>query len=416
MFSQMRDTAEKFGYSEYDAPILEPLELYLAKTSEEIVNEQTYSFTDRGGRNITLRPEMTPTVSRMVAARRQELNYPLRLYSIPNLWRYERPQRGRLREHWQLNVDIFGVEGIEADHEIILVADTLMKSFGAKSGMYVVRINSRKLMNMLLHEYLDLDETQTSALIRLIDRMHKIPEAEFFSQADMLLAPAQRESGLGGKIATLLGTKSISDLPPEIRSHQSVLSIQHLLMVLQESGVKNAVFDLTLMRGFDYYTDIVFEVFDTHEENNRSLFGGGRYDGLVAQFGVEPVPTVGFGAGDVTLLNFLQTHQLLPELPPETDATVLLIGDVYHTVQPILARLRSEGVRLAVDSSGRKLPAQLKSAVKSGVRYVLFLGEQEISRERFKVKDLLTGKEEEHGLERTVAILAAQHHSDDELA
>src|SRR6266702_3073596 len=136
MFRIMRESVERMGYEEYDAPILESLDLYLAKTGEEIVNEQTYAFEDRGGRQVALRPEMTPTVSRMVAARRQELAYPLRWYSIPNLWRYERPQRGRLREHWQLNVDIFGVAGIEADHEIILVADQILRSFGAKSEMY----------------------------------------------------------------------------------------------------------------------------------------------------------------------------------------------------------------------------------------------------------------------------------------
>src|SRR3990167_10838097 len=142
IFGKMREVAEKFGYEQYDAPILEPLELFTAKTNDEIVNEQTYSFEDRGGRKVVIRPEMTPTVSRMVAARRQELAYPLRLYSIPNLWRYERPQRGRLREHWQLNVDLFGVEGIEAEHEMLLIIDGLMKTYGAKPDSYKIRVNS----------------------------------------------------------------------------------------------------------------------------------------------------------------------------------------------------------------------------------------------------------------------------------
>src|SRR5207237_1933374 len=138
MFRTLRRVAEAFGYVEYDAPVIEPIELYLGKTSEEIVSEQTYSFIDRGGRNVTLRPEMTPSVSRMVAARRQELSYPLRWYSLPNLWRYERPQRGRLREHWQLNIDIFGVPGLEADHEVILLADSVLQAFGAKRDMYEI--------------------------------------------------------------------------------------------------------------------------------------------------------------------------------------------------------------------------------------------------------------------------------------
>lgn len=147
MFDKWRQVCRNFGYEEYDGPILEPLELYASKTSEEIVNDQSYNFTDRGGRKVIMRPEMTPTVSRMVAARRQELGYPLRLFSIPNCFRYERPQKGRLREFWQLNADLFGVEGIEADIEIIQLADALMKSFGANTGSYEIRINSRKLLN-----------------------------------------------------------------------------------------------------------------------------------------------------------------------------------------------------------------------------------------------------------------------------
>jgi histidyl-tRNA synthetase len=154
MFGIMRKVVESFGYEEYDAPILEPLDVYLAKTGEEIVNEQTYAFTDRGGRQVAIRPEMTPTVSRMVAARRQELAYPLRWYSIPNLWRYERPQRGRLREHWQLNVDVFGIEGVQAEQEIIMLVDAMFKAFGATRDMYAIKLNSRKLTDYVLKDYL----------------------------------------------------------------------------------------------------------------------------------------------------------------------------------------------------------------------------------------------------------------------
>src|SRR5436190_12549537 len=157
LFSVLRHVVESFGYQEYDAPIVEPIELYMSKTSEEIVVEQTFVFTDRGGRTVTLRPEMTPSVSRMVAAKRQHLAYPLRWYSIPNLWRYERPQAGRLREFWQLNVDIFGVEGVEAEHEIIQLVDQMLKSYGAKPNMYTILLNSRKLTEELFGSYLGLD-------------------------------------------------------------------------------------------------------------------------------------------------------------------------------------------------------------------------------------------------------------------
>jgi histidyl-tRNA synthetase len=413
MFNTMRRVVESFGYQEYDAPIVEPIELYLSKTSEEIVAEQTYNFLDRGERHVTLRPEMTPTVSRMVAAKRQELAYPLRWYSIPNLWRYERPQHGRLREHWQLNVDIFGVSGIEADHEIILVADSILKAFGAKRDMYEIRVNSRALTNWLLLEYLRLEYTQAAAVTRLIDRMHKMPEKEFASHIDALLGQAQKEAGVLQHLISILNVKKIADLPLVTQQHPAVAELERLMKMLGDAGVKNAVFDITLMRGFDYYTNIVFEVFDTAPENNRSMFGGGRYDGLVELFGVDALPTVGFGMGDVTLQNFLQVHHLLPLIHPETDAVAILIKDVYAKAQPALKAMRAEGARIAVDATDRKLDAKIKAAAKAGIPFVIFIGEEELQSQRFKLKNLHNGQEHEHSLERIVSILDARHHPDD---
>jgi histidyl-tRNA synthetase len=413
MFNTMRRVVESFGYQEYDAPIVEPIELYLSKTSEEIVTEQTYNFLDRGERHVTLRPEMTPTVSRMVAAKRQELSYPLRWYSIPNLWRYERPQHGRLREHWQLNVDIFGVSGIEADHEIILVADSILKAFGAKRDMYEIRVNSRALTNWLLLEYLRLEYTQAAAVTRLIDRMHKMPEKEFASHIDALLGQAQKEAGVLQHLISILNVKKIADLPLVTQQHPAVAELERLMKMLGDAGVKNAVFDITLMRGFDYYTNIVFEVFDTAPENNRSMFGGGRYDGLVELFGVDALPTVGFGMGDVTLQNFLQVHHLLPLIHPETDAVAILIKDVYAKAQPALKAMRAEGARIAVDATDRKLDAKIKAAAKAGIPFVIFIGEEELQSQRFKLKNLHNGQEHEHSLERIVSILDARHHPDD---
>jgi histidyl-tRNA synthetase len=415
MFGTIRRVVESFGYQEYDAPILEPMELYLAKTSEEIVSEQTYNFIDRGGRSVTLRPEMTPSVSRMVAGRRQELAYPVRWYSIPNLWRYERPQHGRLREHWQLNADIFGVPGVAADHEIILIADSILQAFGAKRKAYEIRVSSRALVNWLMLEYLRLDYEQSIAFMRLIDRVAKIDEQDFLRLADALLSPAQRESDLLQRLLALLKVKRLAELPLVTQQHPAVAELDKLLKMLAENGIDNAVFDPTLMRGFDYYTNIVFEVFDKHPDNNRSMFGGGRYDGLVAEFGVEPVPTVGFGMGDVTLQNFLYSHQLLPVLVPETDAVVILIGDIYEQAQKTLNNMRNEGLRIAVDSSGRKLDTQIRSAAKSGIPYVIFIGEHELGSQRFKLKDLRSGDETELSPERLVSKLAARHKPSDTL-
>jgi histidyl-tRNA synthetase len=405
MFKKMRQAVEAYGYEEYDAPILEPLELYLAKSGEEIVNEQTYAFEDRGGRKVAIRPEMTPTVSRMVAAKRQELAYPLRWYSIPNLWRYERPQRGRLREHWQLNVDIFGLDDLSAELEIISAADNILKKFGAKRSMYEIRINSRELIDYILKSYFGFDSVQSYSLAKLIDRMAKMDRAAFSMQIDALCTPHQREEGIAERLMAILEVKKLSQLPAALQSQPAVQSLQHLLDMLEEAGVSNARYDAALMRGFDYYTGVVFEVFDTHPENNRSMFGGGRYDGLVGLFGVEPVPTVGFGMGDVTLQNFLESHDLLPPIRTETDLYVVLIGDVTVKAQRTIRELRENGLRVAVDTTGRKAEKQIKTADKKGIHYVLFIGERELAEEIFVLRNIISGDEERHGIFRIISIV-----------
>lgn len=405
MFNKWREVCELYGYEEYDAPVLEPTDLYLAKGNEEIIEEQTYTFIDRGDRSVTLRTEMTPSVSRMVAARRQELPYPLRWYSVPNLWRYERPQKGRLREFWQLNVDIFGVAGAEGDQEIIQVADAIMLKFGAKRDMYTIRLNSRALMDLITHDYLQLDSVQAATVVRLIDRMHKLEGIEFRGLLEGIFSPSQREAGLSAKLDAILTAKTLKDLPAEIAGSIPALKLAALTELLHLQGISNAKYDPTLMRGFDYYTDVVFEVFDNDPENNRSMFGGGRYDGLVAQFGVEPIPTAGFGMGDVTLMNFLESHKLLPELRSETDIYIIPVGEVLQRAAPVLAELREDGVKVAVDLSGRKADKQIKTALKKNIPYVLFIGEEELESEQFKLKNLEANAEETHSLQRIISIV-----------
>lgn len=410
MFDVIRHSVEAFGYEEYDAPILESLDLYLAKSGEEIVNDQTYAFTDRGGRQVVIRPEMTPSVSRMVAAKRQELAYPIRWYSIPNLWRYERPQRGRLREHWQLNVDIFGVAGMEAEHEIILLVDYILQAFEAKRAMYTIKLNSREFTDYVLRNYIGFDEVQTYSMSKLIDRMHKIDHAEFIVLVDALCTQAQREQGSVEKLLDVLQAERFTALPQHLQGHPSVAKLQQVINMLEAAGISNAVFDPTLMRGFDYYTDIVFEVFDTHPDNNRAMLGGGRYDGLVGLFGVEPLPTVGFGFGDVTLANFLDLHELWPRLRPETDAYAVLVGDVFSASQKPLAELRRAGLNLAVDVTSRKIGAQFQTAEKKGIHYVIIIGETEMADGQYTLKNLQTGVEEKHGIERIVTIVKDYRH------
>lgn len=410
IFGKWREVCERFGYEEYDAPILEPTDLYLSKGNEEIINEQTYSFTDRGGRNLTLRTEMTPTVSRMVSAKRQELTYPVRWYSIPQCWRYERMQRGRGREFYQLNVDVFGLSALEADLEIIQVADTIMQSFKAKRDMYAIKINSRSFTNILLGDYLGLDATQSATMIRLIDRMNKLAEAEFAAQVDAIFSPSQREAGKPAQLLDFLKSPNVADIPGDLITVEPLIQLHKLLKMLKDLGINNVSFDPSLMRGFDYYTDIVFEVFDTHPDNNRAMFGGGRYDGLVEQFGVEAIPTVGFAMGDITLANFLESHKLLPDLHPETDVYVALIGDVIGGAQTMVAELRQMGVNAAMDTSGRQVDKQIKTAVKKGLRYIMFVGQKELDEQLFALKDLETGLLESHSLPRIVTTLKDFRH------
>lgn len=412
MFDVIRRTVEKFGYEEYDAPFVEPLELYLAKTGEEIVNEQTYAFEDRGGRQVAIRPEMTPSVSRMVAAKRQELAYPLRWYSIPNLWRYERPQRGRLREHYQLNVDLFGLQGIEAELEVIQVADAIFQGFGAKRDMYAIKLNSRKFIDYILGEYIGFDKVQAYSVSKLIDRMHKMERTEFMVQLDALCTPSQREEGAVDKLMAVLDAQKINTLPEAVRNHEAIAELQKLMELLEGADVTNVQFDVTVMRGFDYYTDVVFEFFDTHPDNNRSMLGGGRYDGLVGLFGVEPIPTIGWAMGDVTLQNFLELHELLPSLHPETNLYIVLVGDVFKAAQAAIAELREAGLNVAVDTTGRKVGAQIQTAEKKGVHYVMFIGDRELAEEQFMLRNLQTGKEEKHGLSRLASIVQDYRHTD----
>lgn len=404
IFETWRQVAVSYGYEEYDAPILELTEIYSAKSGDEIVDQQTYRFKDRGGRDVSIRPEMTPTVSRMIAGRRQEIAYPARWFSIPNLWRYERPQHGRLREHWQLNVDIFGVSTIDAELELIMIANDIMRKFGAKDEMFTIKVNSRKLTALIMAEYLELDSVQSHMMVKLLDRKDKIPHDTFEAEAAAIFNEDQRETGID-KLRALIGAQSMADMPDEVTDNEYVKQVQILFTHLKENGINNVKFDVALMRGFDYYTDIVFEVFDNHPENNRSLFGGGRYDGLVGLFGVDPLPTAGFGMGDVTIQNFLEAHDLIPDLKSTTDVYVIPIGDTVRQAQGLAKIMRDEGANVAVDNTDRKTDKQLKSADKNAVRYVMFVGEEELNSEQFKLKDMDSGEEQSVSLERVISIV-----------
>ncbi len=318
IFSVWKKVVERFGYVEYNASILEPAELYKAKTGDEIVNEQTYTFTDRGDREVTLRPEMTPTVARMVAGKVHDLTFPLRWYSIPNLFRYEKPQRGRLREHWQLNVDLFGVENSDADAEIISVAYSIMKEFGAKDENFIIKINSRKLINDL-YEKFELKEDERQTISKIIDKKDKISVEAFEESLEKVMGNSNKD------FARVLS--SSERLLESLGKNKNADLLVELIEKLDSSGIKNIVFSPTLMRGFDYYTGVIFEMFDMAPDNNRSLFGGGRYDDLLDIFGSKKVPAVGFGWGDVTNRDFLETHGLIPKYKSSSDLYLCTLAE-----------------------------------------------------------------------------------------
>ena len=387
IFDVWKRTVASFGFQEYGAPILEPLEVYAAKSGDELANEQTYAFTDRGGREVAIRPEMTPSVSRMVAARRQELAYPARLFSIANFMRYERPQRGREREFWQLNADVFGADGVAAEAEILQLADELMKAFGANDSMYEVRVNNRELIDELTRNYLGLDEQTSKQLVRLIDRKNKLPADVFDEQVHELLG---EESS---KLQTLLTVRSIDELPEQLADSEAAARVRALFAILTELGVSSVHFDITLMRGLDYYTGTVFEVFDTNPENNRSLFGGGRYDGLVGMFGAEPTSAIGFAPGLTTTELFLRSHDLLPNTKQKIDLYVVSVGDTQLETLQLAARLRGEGAVVESDTTGRKFDKLIKTAEKKGVREIVFVGASEVEGGSYKAKNLETGEE-----------------------
>jgi histidyl-tRNA synthetase len=371
LFTTFRTFLAKAGYVEYHASILEPAELYRSKTSDEIVNEQSYLFTDRGGREVMLRPEMTPTVARMVAAKRRELGFPLRLFSIPNVFRYERPQRGRLREHYQLNVDLFGSRSGAADAEIIGVAYGLMRALGAEEKDFVIKVSSRTLLENICSEH-GLAEDARATLLSLMDRRAKMSEEDFDRDLEAIGIPKEKLSS--------------EEVPAELAE---------MIKDFKEAGIENIEYAPDIIRGFTYYTGMVFEVFDTHPKNNRSLFGGGRFDNLTALFEDESLPAVGMAMGDVTIRDFLEVRGLMPTYVPTTHVYLATTApELAVKVQTLAGEMRRKGVNVAIDFGEKKIGDQLKAATKHKIPYAIVVGEDELSSGEFVIRNLETGTEE----------------------
>ncbi len=381
IFDTWTKAAESFGFERYDASILEPADMYRAKgaENEELVNEQTYTFTDRGDREVTLRPEMTPTVARMVAAKQRELAFPLRWYSIPNLFRYERPQKGRLREHWQLNCDIFGADDYTADIELIALANQIMLNFGATPDQFQIKVNDRALMSRL-YKALGIADELVPAITRLNDRKNKIDEHTYRHELKEI-------TGDGLLVEEIILMLEKSDEQTDI------------VIGLQELGINNVVFDKSLARGFDYYTGTIFEIFETDSDGHatgRSILGGGRYDNLTGMFRNEAVSGVGFGMGDVRMREFLEEKNLLPANIKTTAAKVAILPMTTEqnlASQKIASVIRQAGFSVATDINSRKIDKKIEAVKKRGNKFMIVVGEDEVSSDKLTVKNLDSGME-----------------------
>ena len=384
---KVRDVLTLAAYDEYNAPMLESLDIYVAKSGEELAKKQTYNFEDRGGRQVAIRPEMTPSVARLVAARLQQLNMPLRWYSIPNLYRNEQPQRGRLREFWQINADIFGCDSYEADLEVIRTAIDMLLCFNADESMFVVRINNRRFFNDVIAKICDTEGEGARLVSKVIDRREKVTREAY--------ANSLHELGLSDeKIAKLdaLYTMSVDEATAICPESEGAKELKNLFEALRTLDLeKYCIFDFGIIRGLDYYTGTVFEVFDKHPENTRAMFGGGRYDNLVGLFAKNAhLPGVGFGCGDVTLQNFLESHNLIPEeYAKKVKVLITRFDDVpYVKYSEIASTLRDSGIICASYLGTKKFGKQIDYASREGYSHVVIMGSSELEAGEIKIKDL----------------------------
>jgi histidyl-tRNA synthetase len=408
IFKIWRTVVEKFGYQEYNASVLEPAELYKAKTGEEILERQSYLFKDRGDREVMLRPEMTPTLARMVAGRKRELSYPLRWYSIPNFFRYEQPQRGRLREFWQLNVDIFGVDNIQAEIEIIQIAYEITKAYGLKDSEFEIRLGNRKILNYITKDVFNLDEENSQKLLKLIDQKRKIPSDVFASTAETILGDTPNGKRISQFLA-LMNSQNFEEFTNHLNQtkeeHIGIKEVREALKGLQSLGVTNAIFDQTITRGMDYYTGVIFEVFDKNPNNRRSVFGGGRYDDLLSLFGTEKVPAFGFGAGDVVARDLMETYGGInsPESVYPADIYLCLLNkEVSPYAQELAQALRNKGMKVSIDYSFRKIGDQIKTADKIHIPNIICIGDEEVKTGNIKLKNLKSGEEKAYTIDTIV--------------
>ncbi|MDP2576847.1 MAG: histidine--tRNA ligase [Candidatus Palauibacterales bacterium] len=396
-----RDVARRYGFVEFDGPPLEPLEIYTKKSGSEIV-AQLYQFEDKGGRRVALRPEMTPTLVRMVGARARALPKPIRWFSVPQLYRYERQQRGRLREHFQLNVDILGETDVLADAELLAVAIEVVRALGLSPNHVRARVSDRRLLGAMFRR-VGVAEDQLLAVYHVVDRLGRESEESLAGRLEKLgldraaiehIFALTRLSGIDQLHAEFGDVEGVSEVVGELSTY---------LSCLENLGVRDYVdIDLSIVRGLAYYTGIVFELWDAGREL-RAICGGGRYDDLLQALTGVDMPALGFGMGDVVLAELLRERGLLPEYRSGIDCYVVAIGDEARgEALKLAAELRGAGFSTAFDFAMRSPKAQFKSADQMGARWAVVIGPEELAAGRALIRDMGRGHERAVDRERVV--------------
>lgn len=381
LYGQMKAASQKFGYQEYEAPLLESLELYAAKSGEELVKEQAFVFNDRGGDQVTLRPELTPSLARMVAQKQRELPKPIRWWSFGPFWRYERPQKGRTREFFQWNIDLLGINSPYADAELVAVGVEFFKSVGFTPQQIVIKVNSRKLMEAQIKA---LGVAAVDGVYRLIDKLDKLPADKWraYGIEDIGLSADQME-----RLSALLNNAELWQQSDELTA---------FFAAIDELGVRDYVeFDASVIRGLAYYTGVVFEARDRSGEF-RAILGGGRYDNLVADVGGEPLGGIGFAMGDVVIGLVIEQYGLKPTLRPAPANVIVTVFDkaLLKVSARVAAQLRSGGVNTELFPEAAKLDRQLKYANAQSIPVAVIIGPDEAAQARATVRDLRTGEQQ----------------------
>ena len=389
LFQKFHASSLSHGFEEYDSPIIEHEELYTRKQGEEIT-QQLYNFEDKGGRKISLRPEMTPSLARMVMARSGALPLPIKWYSIPQCWRYERTQRGRGREHYQWNVDIWGMEGIEADAELLSVMVHMFKSVGLTHDDVVVRISSRKVLEEVLGS-LGIEGDSFTKTCVIVDKMDKLPEETVSAQlSDLGISESS--------ITTIQSVLSVTDLP-ELRDMLSpdsmaVSELERLFQLLESYGISDwTKFDASVVRGLAYYTGPVFEAQDRGGEL-RAICGGGRYDKLIGTLGGRDLPATGFGFGDMVIMELLSDKGLLPDISSRVSDVVFSMDESLRgAAMEVSSKLRGAGRTVDLVLEPKKMKWVFKHAERTGADRLVMVMPAEWESGKVRIKDLQTGEE-----------------------